>query len=181
MTTLVLSTNLIADEKLEDILVTSATKTTQKLEDVTSTMNVITAQQIEERHYTTVTQALNSLAGISINSNGGLGTTSTVRLRGFDNNKVLVLIDGVRYNDISNSSGATFAHLMASDIERIEVLKGAQSGVWGADAAAGVISITTKGAKEGLNFHASQEFGSFNSTTSNVATSYKNDQFYVKS
>ncbi len=180
ITTLLLSSNLIADEKLEDILVTSATKTTQKLEDVTSTINVITAQQIEERHYTTVTQALNSLTAVSINSNGGLGTTSTVRLRGFDNNKVLVLIDGVRYNDISNSSGATFAHLMASDIERIEVLKGAQSGVWGADAAAAVISITTKGAKDGLNFHASQEFGSFNSTTSNVAASYKNELFYVK-
>ena len=180
ITTLFLSTNLIANEKLKDITVTSATKTTQNLKDITSNINIITAQEIEERHYTTVTQALNSLPGISINSNGGVGTTATVRLRGFDNNKVLVLIDGVRYNDISNSSGATFAHLMASNIERIEVLKGVQSGVWGADAAAGVISITTKGAKEGLNFHASQEFGNFNSSTSSVAASYKTNDFYIK-
>ena len=180
ITTLLLSTNLIAEEELEDISVTSATKTSQKLSDVTSNMNIITAQEIEERHYTTVTQALNSLPGISFNANGGVGKTSTLRLRGFDNNKVLVIIDGVRYNDISNSSGAVFSHLMASDIEKIEVLKGAQSGVWGADAAAGVISITTKSAKKGLNFHASQEFGSFNSSTSELAASYKNDAFYLK-
>jgi vitamin B12 transporter len=180
ITTLLLSSNLFADEKLEDITVTSATKTSQKIEDVTSNINVITAQEIEERHYTTVSQALNSLAGVNVTSNGGVGTTSTIRMRGFDNNKVLVLIDGVRYNDISNSSGATFAHLMASDIESIEVLKGAQSGVWGADAAAGVISIVTKGAKEGLNFHASQEFGSFNSSSTTVAGSYKNSDIYLK-
>jgi len=180
ITTLILSTNLIAEEKLEDITVTSATKTSQNVNDVTSNINVITAQEIEERHYTTVTEALNALPGVSFTSNGGLGTNTTLRLRGFDNAKVVVIIDGVRYNDISNSSGASFAHLMASDIEQIEVLKGAQSGVWGADAAAGVISITTKNAKKGLHFHASQEFGSFNSSTSQVAASYKNDDFYIK-
>ncbi len=170
----------MAEEKLEDITVTSATKSTQNINDVTSNINVITAQEIEERHYTTVTEALNSLPGVSFTSNGGLGTTSTLRLRGFNNNKVLVIIDGVRYNDISNSSGASFAHLMASDIESIEVLKGAQSGVWGADAAAGVISITTKTAKKGLHFQASQEFGSFGTTVGNLAGSYKNDDFYIK-
>ena len=180
LTTLLLNSNLIADEQLADITVTSATKTPQKLSEVTSNVNVITAQEIEERHYTTVTEALNSLPSISINQNGGKGQTSAIRLRGFDNQKLLVIIDGVRYNDISSSSGAAFEHLMASDIERIEVLKGAQSGIWGADAAAGVISIITKGAKKGVNFHASQEFGSFNSSTTNVGASYKNDDFYLK-
>jgi len=179
-TTLLLNTNLIADEQLEPITVSSATKTTQNIQDVTSNMDVITAGEIEERHYTTVTEALNSLPSIAINQNGGKGQTSAIRLRGFDNQKLLVMIDGVRYNDISSSSGAAFEHLMLSDIKRIEVLKGAQSGIWGADAAAGVISIITKGAKKGINFHASQEFGSFNSSTTNVGTSYKNDDFYLK-
>jgi vitamin B12 transporter len=180
ITTLFLSTNLIAEEKLEDITVTSATKTSQNINDVTSNINVITAQEIEERHYTTVTEALNSLPGITFNSNGGLGKTSSLRLRGFDNNKVLVIIDGVRYNDVSNSSGAIFSHLLASDIEKIELLKGAQSGVWGADAAAGVINISTKTAKKGLNFHLQQEFGNFNSSTTNLGASYRNDTFYIK-
>ena len=180
ITTIFLSTNLIAEEKLEDISVISATKTSQKLEDVTSNINVITAAEIEERHYTTVTEALNSLPGIDFNSNGGVGHTSNVYVRGFDSKRVLVLIDGIRYNDVSSLSGAPFAHIMVSDIEQIEVIKGAQSGVWGADASAGVINIITKQAKKGLNFSVAQEFGSFSTAQTQANISYKNDSFYVK-
>lgn len=180
LTTLLLNTNLIAEEKLEDIRVTTATKTSQKLSNVTSNINVITAQEIEERQYTTVTEALNSLPGVSFTANGGLGTATSLNIRGMQSSRVLVLIDGIRYNDITGVSGAPFEHLMATDIERIEVVKGAQSGIWGADASAGVINIITKSAKEGLHFSASQEFGSFATTSSNINASYKNDAFYFK-
>ena len=180
ITTLFLSTNLIADEKLEDITVTSATKTSQNINDVTSNINVITAQEIEERHYTTVTEALNSLPGIDFNSNGGIGQTTNVYVRGFDSKRVLVLIDGIRYNDVSSLSGAPFEHIMVSDIAQIEVIKGAQSGIWGADASAGVINIITKKAQKGLHFGVAQEFGSFNTAQTQANISYKNDKFYVK-
>jgi len=180
ITTIILNSHLIADEKLEDISVISATKSTQKLQDVTSNINVITAQEIEERHYSTVIEALNSLAGVDFNSNGGVGHTSNIYIRGFDSKRVLVLIDGIRYNDVSSLSGAPFAHLMVNDIEQIEVIKGAQSGIWGADASAGVINIVTKKAQKGLHFGASQEFGSFASTQSKANISYKNDTFYLK-
>jgi len=180
ITTLLLSINLIADEKIEDITVISATKSSQNLKDVTSNINVITAQEIEERHYTTVTEALNSLAGIDFNSNGGLGQTSNIYLRGFDSKRVLVLIDGIRYNDVSSLSGAPFAHMMISDIKQIEVIKGAQSGIWGADASAGVINIITKKAQQGLHFGVSQEFGSFATTQSQANISYKNDKVSLK-
>ena len=178
--TLFLSTNLIAEEKLEDITVTSATKTNQKLQEVTSNINVITAQEIEERHYTTVTEALNSLPGVNFTANGGLGQSTSVRVRGFDTQKLLVMVDGIRYNDITNSSGANFSDLMVSDIERIEVIKGAQSGIWGADAAAGVINIITKEAQKGLHFSASQEFGSFATSKSNLKASYQTDRGYIQ-
>ena len=180
LTTLLLSTNLIAEEKLEDITVVSATKTSQKLSDVTSNVNVITAQEIEERHYTTVTEALNSISGITFRSNGGLGTTTSVNIRGMKSNRVLVLIDGIRQNDITGLNGAPFAHLMTTDIERIEVIKGAQSGIWGADATAGVINIITKSAKKGLNFSVAQEFGSFGTSQINANLAYKTDKFYFK-
>jgi len=180
ITTLILSTNLIAEETLDDITVTSATKTSQNVSDVTSNINVITAQEIEERHYTTVTEALNSLPGISYTANGGLGKTTSLRVRGMDSRHTLILVDGVRYQDPSNTSGASIQHLIISDIERIEVIKGAQSGIWGADAAAGVINIITKKAKEGVAIHASQEFGSFNSSKTDLGLSYKNDSFYIK-
>ena len=180
ITTLLLTADLIAEDRLEDITVTSATKSTQKLQDVTSNINIITAQEIEERHYTTVIEALNSLAGVDFNANGGIGQTSNIYLRGFDSKRTLVLIDGIRYNDVSGLSGAPFAHMMISDIEQIEVIKGAQSGIWGADASAGVINIITKKAQKGLHFGASQEFGSFDTTQSQANISYKNDKFYLK-
>ena len=77
-------------------------------------------------------------------------------------------------------TGASIQHLIISDIERLEVIKGAQSGICGADAAAGVINIITKEAKDGINFQALQEFGSFNSSKTDLALSYKNQDFYIK-
>ncbi|MCK4875388.1 MAG: TonB-dependent receptor, partial [Sulfurimonas sp.] len=94
------SSILVAEEvELEKITVTSATKTSQSIEDVTSNINVITAKEIEEKHFTTVTQALNSISGISISTNGGIGKSTKVQVRGMESKRVLVLIDGVRYNN----------------------------------------------------------------------------------
>ena len=131
-----LATNLFSAQELESITVTSATKTSQSIKDVTSNIDVITSEEIEARHFTTVVEALNTLSGISYVSNGGMGNTSNVYLRGMDSKGILVLIDGVRYQDPSNTSGAAFSHLMVSDIERIEVIKGAQSSVWGGNCSA---------------------------------------------
>jgi len=180
ITMLLLSTNLIAQERLEDITVTTATKATQKLEEVTSNIAVITTQEIEERHYTTVTEALNSLVGVSFTNSGGLGQPTSLYLRGMASARVLVLIDGIRYNDVTGLTGAPFEHLMISDIEQIELINGANSGIWGADASAGVINIITKKAKKGLHFVLSQEFGSFETSKSNADISYKNSNFYIK-
>ncbi|MCH9739939.1 MAG: TonB-dependent receptor [Epsilonproteobacteria bacterium] len=177
---LLLNSHLIADEKLEDISVITASKSPQNLQNITSNTEVITATEIEERHYNDISDAINSLSGVDINSNGGLGQNSSLYLRGFDTNKVLVLIDGIRYNDVSSLSGAAFAHLMIKNIEQIEVIKGAQSGIWGADASAGVINIISKKAKEGFYINASQEHGSFETSKTHAGISYKNDRFYLK-
>ena len=142
---LLLATNIYANDtiQLDEITVTSATKSTQSIKDVTSNVEVITKEEIEERHFTTVSEALNTLAGVNVVSNGGLGKTTSVFMRGFDSQRILVLIDGINYNDHTGISGARFGHLMVNDIEQIEVIKGAQSGIWGADANAGVINIIT--------------------------------------
>jgi vitamin B12 transporter len=177
---LLATTNLFSAQSLETITVTSATKTTQSIKDVTSNVDVITAQEIEERKFTTVVEALNTLPGISFVSNGGMGQTTSVYLRGMDSNKTLVLIDGVRYNDPTGLSGANFGHLIISDIERIEVIKGAQSSIWGADASAGVINIITKNAKEGTHASANVEYGSFNTKTAKAIVSHKDKKFDLK-
>ena len=178
--TLLLTTNTFAEETLQDITVVSATKTSQSLKNITSNVDVISAADIEERGYTTVAEALNSLSGVSFTQNGGLGQSTSVSLRGMDTKRTLVLIDGVRYNDVTGLSGAPFEHLMVDNIAQIEVVKGAQSGVWGVDASAGVINIITKKANLGEHgsFHA--EKGSFNTDKYGVTLSKKTENFYVK-
>ncbi len=165
---------------LETITVISATKTSQSIKDVTSNVSVITSQEIQEKRYTTVAEALNTISGINFTSYGGLGSTTSVFVRGFDSKRVLVLIDGVRYNDITGLSGAPFEHLMIGDIEQIEIVKGAQSGIWGADATAGVINIITKGAKKGFHASINTQYGSFNTIKYGFSASYKTDNYFVK-
>jgi vitamin B12 transporter len=177
---LLATTNLYSVQNLETITVTSATKSDKSIQDVTSNVEVITKQEIEEKHFTTVVEALNTVSGISFVSNGGIGNTSNVYLRGMDTKGILVLIDGVRYQDPSNTSGAAFSHLMISDIERIEVIKGAQSSVWGADASAGVINIITKEAQNGTHVSFNSELGSFQTKKYGMSVSNKTNKYNVK-
>ncbi|MCK5110979.1 MAG: TonB-dependent receptor [Arcobacteraceae bacterium] len=181
LASLLLATTINANEDLGTITVISATKTEQSIQDVTSNVNVITNIELEEKHYTTVAQALNSIAGISFTQQGGLGATTNINIRGMHSKRVLVLIDGIRYNDPTDSLyGAAFNHLMIEDIEQIEVIKGAQSGVWGADAAAGVINIITKSAKKGIHGSAYSEVGSFNTKKYGATISNKTDKYSFK-
>ncbi|MFA7084606.1 MAG: TonB-dependent receptor [Arcobacteraceae bacterium] len=175
---LIATTTLQAKEyQLSPITVTSATKTEQSIKDVTSNIDVITAEEIEERHYKTVAEALNTIPGISIASNGGIGQPTSIYLRGMDSNKTLVLIDGIRYNDPTGLNGANFEHIMMGNVERIEVIKGAQSSVWGADASGGVINIITKNAQEGTHASVGIEYGSFDTKRVNATISHKNNNF----
>lgn len=175
------SSVLCAQEiELEQITVTSATRAPQSIEDVTSNLNVITAKEIEERRYTTVVEAVNSVAGVNFTTSGPVGQATSIYLRGLDSKRTLVLIDGIRYNDVTGLVGAPFAELMINDIEQIEIIKGAQSGIWGADATAGVINIITKSAKKGLHGSLSAEFGSFQTKKYGLSASYKTDEYYIK-
>lgn len=178
-TTLLMSPLCAHDITLDPIMV-SASKTEQSLSTVTANATVITADELDEKHITTVAEALNLVSGISTVSNGGLGKSTSVFVRGFDSKRVLVLIDGIRYNDPTGLNGAPFEHLMIADIERIEIVKGAQSGIWGADASAGVINIITKKAHNGLHGTLTGEYGSFNTKKYGATVSYATDTYYVK-
>ncbi|MFX4276928.1 TonB-dependent receptor plug domain-containing protein [Aliarcobacter butzleri] len=175
-----LATNLFSTDTLETITVTSATKTEQSIKDVTSNIDVITAEDIEARKFKTVVEALNTIPGIQVSPSGGIGQQTSVFLRGMASNKTLVLIDGIRLNDPTGLSGANFEHLMINDIERIEVIKGAQSSIWGADASAGVINIITKSAQKGTHGNASVEYGRYDSKIANANISHKTDDFDAK-
>lgn len=148
-----------------DPIVISASKTEQHLKDVTANVDVITSDELEERYITSVIDALKTLSNIPIAQNGGVGSQSSFFLRGFGSENAVVLVDGIRYNDPTTPKGqAQLEQLMVNDIERIEIIKGAQSGVWGANAVAGVINIITKKATEKLRIGATAEYGSYATT-----------------
>ena len=143
-------------------VVVSATKTPIPVTHLTSAVEVITEEDLTRRQVKTVADALRLSQGLTVFSNGGPGTSTSVRIRGSNSDQVLVLIDGAIMNS-ATLGNFDFANLTTDNIERIEILRGAQSMLWGADAMGGVINITTKrgtGAPSASSFF---EYGSFSS------------------
>ena len=155
----------------------TASKSLSTTTNLTDNVSVLTSQEMKLQGFTTVTQALQSMPGITLSSSGGLGATRSLFLQGLSNKYTLVLIDGVRYNDPTNTSGADLSQLMISDIDKIEVIKGAQSGVWGADAAAGVINIITKKAKAGTHAILTSEIGSYQHKSASLSLSKRTHKY----
>jgi vitamin B12 transporter len=149
------------DAGLPEIVVT-ATRLQTPQDEVSGTILVISAREIEEKQARTVADALRGVAGIDLVSQGGAGKTSSVLLRGGNARFTLVMIDGVEVNDPSNPERTfDFAHLPVNDIERIEVLFGPQSTLYGSDAIGGVINIITKKGTGPLKTVLQIEAGSF--------------------
>ena len=95
-----------------------------------------------------IPEILKRIPGVAISRSGPIGTARQARIRGAEANHVLVLIDGIEANDLAAGSEFDFSHLFLSNIEKIEVMRGAQSTLWGSDALAGVINIITDNATE---------------------------------
>lgn len=158
-----------AGEDVQEILVT-ATLTETKGHEVGTSYTVITAAQMEQKRLHTVAQALREVPGVDVVRSGGPGGNTSVFIRGGNSEHTLVLIDGVEVNDPSSPSRAfNFADLTVDNVERIEVIRGAQSTLYGSDALAGVINIITKKATEKPRMSVSSEAGSYQSFTQNVS------------
>ncbi|MGE3151579.1 MAG: TonB-dependent receptor plug domain-containing protein [Nitrospiraceae bacterium] len=154
-----------ADEPTEEPLevgevVVSATKTPLPVAQVTSAVEVIKGEDLEQRKFRTVVDALRLSQGTAVFSNGGPGTNATVRIRGANSAQTLVLIDGAIVNS-PTSGDFNFANLTAENIDRIEILRGAQSMLYGSDAIGGVINIITKRGAGRPTGSAFVEYGSF--------------------
>ena len=125
-------------------IVFTANRTDQKLDTVGSTINVISEQQLENGQYQRVSDALSTLPGVNIVSNGANGTSNAF-IRGINSNNILVMVDGVIVNDPAEGNrGFDFSTLDTLNVERIEVLKGPQSTLYGSSAMGGVIQVFTK-------------------------------------
>ena len=154
----------LEEAKLEetDEVVVSATKTKQPVSHVTSAVEVITGEQMQRRNLKTVADALRLATGMAVFSSGGQGTTTNVRIRGSNAEQVMVMIDGAIVN--SATDGAyDFAFLTTDNIERVEILRGNQSMLYGSDAMGGVVNITTKRGRGPLSVGGFFEYGSYKS------------------
>ena len=144
-----------------DPVVVSATKTPVPLSQLTSAAEVFTEEDFQIRKIRTVLEMLRLSQGTAVFSSGGPGTAANVRIRGGNARQTLVLIDGAIVNSATLGE-FNFGNLTVDNIQKIEILRGAQSMVWGADAMGGVINITTKRGKGPLRVGTFFEYGSFN-------------------
>ncbi len=153
-------------------VVVSATKTEIPVKQVTSAVEVLTGEQMQQRKLKTVAEALRWAQGVAVFQSGGPGTTVDVRMRGGTPEQTLVLIDGAIVNNAALGI-YDFANLTTDNIERIEILRGNQSMLWGSDAMGGVINITTKRGRDTPNLTAFAEYGSFNTIREGAGLSGK--------
>jgi vitamin B12 transporter len=132
----------LAADPLDDVIVT-ATRTAQTADETLAPVTVITREDIERTQMSTLAEALQTVPGVFIANNGGAGKSTSVFLRGSNANHVLVLIDGLKVG--SATTGTTpFENIPIELIERIEVVRGPRSSLYGSEAIGGVIQIFTR-------------------------------------
>ena len=128
---------------LNDVIVT-ANRSVQSADRVGQSVTVRTTKQIEASQTVGVVDLLVRTPGVSLSRNGGIGTTTALRIRGAESDQTVVVIDGVKLNDPSSTGGGyNFGNLLVGDVARIEVLRGAQSTLWGSQAIGGVVNLVT--------------------------------------
>ena len=130
---------------LEGIVIEGASLSGEPQDAATlgSASTVITGEELERRQIRHAADALRTVPGLAVSRSGGVGSQTQVRVRGAEANQLKVIIDGVEVNSLS-AGDFQFETLLAESIERIEVIRGPQSGIYGANALAGVINIVTK-------------------------------------
>lgn len=156
---------------LPQIIVTPA-RTPLPANQIASSVTVISQEEIEQQNRPSVTELLREVSGLSIVNNGGTGQITRVFMRGTNSNHVLVLMDGVALNDPSDPADAfDFSNLTTDNIERIEVLRGPQSTLYGSQAIGGVIQIFTKQGRGKPRHTAFAEYGRYNTRRDGVGSS----------
>lgn len=145
-----------------DTIVVTAARYDQKISEVGKSISVIGLPEIEQRQTLSVAELLRTMPGVTIQSNGGDGAFTSIFIRGAASEQTVALVDGVKINDpASPGGGFNFADLLTDNLERIEVLRGPQSVLWGSRAIGGVVNIITREPTDALSFRATADYGRY--------------------
>ncbi|MGB5165038.1 MAG: TonB-dependent receptor [Woeseiaceae bacterium] len=128
----------------DDQIVVTAARTPVARHEVGSALTVLDSDDIERRQARYLTDLLRAVPGFAVSHAGVAGSQTQVRVRGAEANHVLVLIDGVRANDPATGDEFRWEFLTTDNIERVEIVRGPQSALWGSDAVAAVVHVITK-------------------------------------
>ncbi|MDP6675325.1 MAG: TonB-dependent receptor [Gammaproteobacteria bacterium] len=168
LTGIIVMHNVAGEPAPNDNIIVSAHRTPASRFEVGSAVTTIDRQSIENRQSIFATDLLQDLTSLAVSRSSNFGSQTAIRIRGAEANHVLVRIDGIEVNDPTSDDAFDFAHLTANDIEHIEVVRGPQSALWGSDALAGVIDITTRRSTDRLTSSAFIEGGTFSTINSGV-------------
>jgi vitamin B12 transporter len=164
----VLTQTVFAAEQINlDEVVVTASRTPQPRESVIADVTVIDEEEIQRAGQSTLVELLAQQPGVEITSSGGAGTISSIFMRGTNSNQVVVLIDGLRVG-AATSGTTTFENIPLSQTEKIEILRGPATSLYGQDAIGGVIQIFTKKGIGKPQFYASLGYGTYNTKTAEV-------------
>ena len=144
-------------------------------EKIGSAVSVVTGEQLRARQIRNGGDALRALPGVAVSRDAGFGGLTQVRIRGAEGNHTAVLIDGIEANDTTNGE-FNFSDLSTDDIERIEVIRGPQSGLYGSGAIGGVVNIVTRGGRGPLTIRTMGEAGSFGTKAGSLGISGGTDK-----
>jgi len=160
---LLLSTLVYANEPAVpvDTIIVTGSRAPIEIGKAGASVTIIDRERIEARGVAFVSDLLREVPGVAVSRAGGPGKQTQVRVRGAEGNHVMVLIDGIEANDAAGNDEFDFSNLTTADIERIEIVRGPQSALWGSDALAGVINIITRKSETGFQSGLMLEGGSF--------------------
>lgn len=153
--------------ELDDLVITAGLEPISA-RDVSSSITIITREEIEQRQAKFLADLLRDVPGFAVSQAGGPGTQTQIRVRGAEANQLLVLMDGVRANDPASADEFQYQYSSTANIERIEIIRGPQSAIWGTDALAGVINIIRRKDVSNQYINANAEYGSFSSLSLGV-------------
>ncbi|GAB6183193.1 TonB-dependent receptor plug domain-containing protein [Thermodesulfovibrio hydrogeniphilus] len=168
-----------AQESVLDEIVVTASKTEETVRETSASVVVITEEDIKKLNVQFLPDVLRTVADLNITQTGGIGSQTSIFLRGGASKHTLILVDGVKVNS-PTTGDFDFSHLSVNDIERIEIIKGPQSTIYGSEAMAGVINIITKKGKGKPSITASFEGGSYGTYSSTATFQMGTDKYDLK-